>query len=67
MPITRETVEVWVFTCRRCQYRWTPRKPLTVKKKPKSPARCPACHTALWDTERTREIADENKARRRDK
>lgn len=50
-----KTIEL--LCCKRCGYEWIPRKI-------EPPRQCPQCHSWLWNTERTLDIAPERMAAR---
>lgn len=64
-PVQKRKIEVTVFTCLRCDHVWLPRRPLDPIEDTPIPKKCAACGSNLWNVPRQREIADENKARKR--
>jgi DNA-directed RNA polymerase subunit RPC12/RpoP len=51
MAIKRERVIVTIYTCERCEHRWTPRKPLETID-PDPPKVCASCRSKYWNTPR---------------
>ena len=49
MGVKREKVVVTVYTCERCDHRWTPRKPLETTDPP-LPKVCAKCRSKYWNT-----------------